>query len=580
MTPSKPSVPVTLAVLALTMALLACDTGPSGNPASKEVVATFDGGEILRADLIEYETPEEEAPEAANDGSETAQDWRQAAIRRLTLQKVLARRAPSDPLLEARIRAQQDIGLVEPMEHELGWDDLTVTEAEIRRQFDTHPEQYTDPEKIRVQHIYLRSEIGEDDPEARRAIRQRLESIRGQLLEGTDFTALARQHSESATAHRGGWLGLRQGERVDPTFAEAAWSLEPNEISEIIDTPNGFHVIVVREQRPGLVRQFEDVREFAKRRALSDKLAEEHRRYTAEVGTKYGLTTDFDILSDPFVPMDGVLFTIDGDPFTVQDLLDALPSQQFEHINNGYMPDVLEFLDRAVLNHLLLREAKAAGLDKDPDVARRLEAIDQDLRASDELDRRLTDRVAEVPEEEMRAYFEQNRKRYETMRRTDLSLIFLPPGDNLWSTYKLAEELTEKIRNGADFATLARKHSRHYSARDGGALKSLTDHNIARQVQAPARFRKTLANLEDGEVGDPMVAECYLPKTLQYIPTGVVIFRRDHVDLPVPSSYEEAEILVRLNYLSRNYQRLKEELERKILHEVNLRIIEDNLPAL
>ena len=580
MTPSKSSVPVTLAVFALTMAFLACDTGPSGNPASKEVVATFDGGQILRADLMEYEIPEEEAPEAANDGSETTQDWRRAAIRRLTLQKVLARQAPSDPLLEARIRAQQDIALIVPMEHELGWDDLTVTEAEIRRQFDTHPEQYTDPEKIRVQHIYLRSETGEDSPESRRAVRQRLENIRLQLLEGADFTALAREHSESATAHRGGWLGLSQGERVDPTFVEAAWSLEPNEISEVIDTPNGFHVIVVREQRPGLVRQFEDVREFAKRRALSDKLAEEHRRFTAEVGARYGLATDFDILSDPFVPMDAALFTIDGDPFTVEDLLDALPGQQVEHINNGYMPQVLEFLDRTVLNHLLLPEAKAIGLNEHPDVARTLEAIDQDLRAEYQLDRRLTDRVAEVPEEEIRAYFEQNRKRYETIRQTDLSLIFLPPGDNLWSTFKLAEELTEQIHNGADFAELARRYSRHYSARNGGAMRGLTDHDIAKQVQAPAKFRKTLADLEDGELGDPMIAECYDPKNLKYIPTGVVIFRRDHVDLPVPSTFEETEILVRSNYLRRYYQPLTEALEREILHEVNLRIIEDNLPAL
>ena len=547
---------------------------------SSDVVAVFHGGDVRLSELETLHLSVSREGDSAQPAPMPGTDWREEGIRKIALRKALAAEAPSKGGLIARIEAEIAVLLVERMADELGWNDLAVTNDEIKEQYDAHPEQYNDPEKLRLQFIYFRAETSELTPSERSVIRAKIEEVRRQLLDGADFTAMARQHSESGTAPSGGWMMLKRNARVDPAFVETAWVLDLNEVSEVVDTANGFHILVARERFPALAREFEAVREFARKRALTAKRQQVEQDFVVEVGPDYDLVVDYEPLGNPESGDESVLIRWAGSAFTTADLLAQLPPTYLEHYFNHYFPKIHEFLDQVTLNRLLLEEARGIGLAEHQDVAIEIARIAEDRKAEAALNRRLQDRVYRVPDGEMRSYFEQNEKRYQTLRSHDLSLILLPPGDNLWNTLKFGEELVEQIRSGASFAELAQTHSIHPSATTGGRLEDIDQHALAKTVQSTAKFRRALGKLTVGETAPAMVAECYDPDGLRFVSTGVLVFRLDGITPPAQVSYEDAEMMVRGNYLRRNHSQLAEEVEAEILDEIDLEIFSDRLPPL
>jgi len=517
---------------------------------------------------------------AASPTPRPGSDWREDAIREIAIRKALITEAPERPEVAAAIESRTSVFVVEAMAQELGWNGLRVTNQEVRDQYDAHPEQYVDPEKLRMQHIFLRGEEAELGPAERTEVRARLEEVRRRLLGGADFTAMAREHSESATARSGGWMLLKRGAAAAPSFVEAAWALELNEISEVVDTPNGFHVMVPRERFAALERDFESVREFARKRALAERRKQVQREFVASVGPRYNLETAYDRLSDPMVEPDEVLIRCDGFELTMGELAMLLPPTILNHLYNHHFPKVHEFLDQTILNRLLLLQAEETGLMQREDVVRALDRITGDVKAEAALEQRLQDRANRVPEAELREYYQQNEQRYLTLRGFDLSVIFLPLGDNQWQALKRGEALAERIRGGEDFAELARQYSIHYTAANGGRIVGTNVHVLARRLQSTAKFRSALSELEVGELAPAMIAECYEEDRLQFANTGVLVFRLDGSTDPEQQSFEDAELLVRANYLRRNYSTLLEEVEAELLESLHLEIHHDNLPPL
>jgi hypothetical protein len=243
---------------------------------------------------------------------------------------------------------------------------------------------------------------------------------------------------------------------------------------------------------------------------------------------------------------------------------------------------VIESLDQVAVNRLLVLEARRIGLDKEPRIELGNQAQLDGIKYELGLERWLDELVAAVPEPELRGYFWQNRERYQSLRTLDLSVILLKPpeGEELWDTLKRGERLVEQIRAGADFAELARAHSQHYSAKDGGRIQDINDHAIARKVQSTAKFRRRLSALADGDVSDAFFSECYDPGPLRFVPTGVLIVRRNGATLPRQLDFEAAEDMVRDQYQRRYHTRLVEEAVAAIADEVDLTIDLAALPPL
>src|SRR5947209_8484447 len=121
------------------------------------------------------------------------------------------------------------------------------------------------------------------------AARKKAEELLAKLKAGGDFAALAKERSEDAgSAANGGDLGLFTRGRMTPAFEEAAFALQGGGLSDVVETPFGFHVIKVEEHRPGGAKPLEtvhdEIADTLKRErslALARKHAAEDRRKIA-----------------------------------------------------------------------------------------------------------------------------------------------------------------------------------------------------------------------------------------------------------------------------------------------------------
>jgi peptidyl-prolyl cis-trans isomerase D len=151
-------------------------------------------------------------------------------------------------------------------------EDLEVSDAElgaflagaperVRAAYAERSAEYDRPEQVRARHVLVR--VPEDaDAETEAAARERIDAIVERIREGADFVDLALEVSEDpGSKDEGGDLGFFPRGRMLEPFEEAAFSLEPGVISEVIRTSHGFHLIRVEEKRAAMVVPFEEVQD-------------------------------------------------------------------------------------------------------------------------------------------------------------------------------------------------------------------------------------------------------------------------------------------------------------------------------
>ena len=119
-----------------------------------------------------------------------------------------------------------------------------ITDAEIREFYDKNPNEFTG---LRASHILIRP-AGFDE-ESKKKARAQAEDILKQAKEGADFAELARKHSADGSAQQGGDLGFFSRSSMVPAFSDAAFALKPGELSNVVETQFGYHIIKAVERK-------------------------------------------------------------------------------------------------------------------------------------------------------------------------------------------------------------------------------------------------------------------------------------------------------------------------------------------
>jgi len=137
---------------------------------------------------------------------------------------------------------------------------VTLAEADVRRAYDQNREQFRVPERVHVRHVLLKTS-GKPKEEAPKLL-ARANDLLKQLKAGGDFAEIAKKNSEDpASAAKGGDLGwVARGQTV-PAFESTAFSLKPNELSGIVTTEYGYHILQLIEKEQGHVRSFDEVKD-------------------------------------------------------------------------------------------------------------------------------------------------------------------------------------------------------------------------------------------------------------------------------------------------------------------------------
>ncbi len=133
-----------------------------------------------------------------------------------------------------------------------GYVKLNTTEEQLKAYFAANRDHF-DRAEVKVRHIVLRVNKSAAATE-RAAAKEKLEALRAEIAAGrVDFAAAAKKHSHCPSGPTGGDIGyiFRKGGLVDEAISKAAFALKPGELSGVIETDFGLHVLQVTDRKPG-----------------------------------------------------------------------------------------------------------------------------------------------------------------------------------------------------------------------------------------------------------------------------------------------------------------------------------------
>lgn len=139
---------------------------------------------------------------------------------------------------------------------------IQVTEAELKAYYEAHQDSFGSPEERRASHILIAaSQDAKQEEKAKK--KQKAEEILSQLQSGADFAELAKKYSDDpGSAEKGGDLGYFGRGMMVPEFEQAVFALKKvGELSGVVETPFGYHIIKLTGIKPAKVKPFEEVRD-------------------------------------------------------------------------------------------------------------------------------------------------------------------------------------------------------------------------------------------------------------------------------------------------------------------------------
>jgi parvulin-like peptidyl-prolyl isomerase len=135
-----------------------------------------------------------------------------------------------------------------------------VTDEEMIEFYHKNSENFRAQEQVRARHILLKVD-SEASSEIKKQKRRKLADLRSRIADGADFIEMAAKHSECPSSGKGGDLGFfERGQMVKP-FDKVAFRLKVGELSKIVETRFGYHLIKIVERKEARALPFEDVRE-------------------------------------------------------------------------------------------------------------------------------------------------------------------------------------------------------------------------------------------------------------------------------------------------------------------------------
>jgi peptidyl-prolyl cis-trans isomerase C len=159
---------------------------------------------------------------------------------------------------------------------------VTVSDEETKRYYDANRDSFKQLEQVRASHILIK--VNPDADESQKVIcRGKIEKVQKKLQDGQDFAALAKEFSEGPSSDKGGDLGyFGRGQMVKP-FEEAAFALRIGEVSGIVETNFGYHLIKLIDKKPEGMMPYEEIKDKLKDYLKEEKISNQINLYVEEL---------------------------------------------------------------------------------------------------------------------------------------------------------------------------------------------------------------------------------------------------------------------------------------------------------
>jgi peptidyl-prolyl cis-trans isomerase D len=157
---------------------------------------------------------------------------------------------------------------------------VIVDQSEVERFYSQNLERYRTPEQLRASHILFKTE-GKDEAK----VRAQAEDVLKQVKAGGDFAALAKKYSDDPSKENGGDLDYFGKGRMVKEFEDAAFAMKPGEVSDLVKSQFGFHIIKVTDHKMEVTRPLDEVRREIQEQLLTDKANQYVIKQATDLGT-------------------------------------------------------------------------------------------------------------------------------------------------------------------------------------------------------------------------------------------------------------------------------------------------------
>lgn len=303
----------------------------------------------------------------------------------------------------------------------------------IRQYYEEHKEEFRVPDGVLVQHILVKK-------------RQEAEVVLKELKAGTSFDALANKKSVPDLWKEGSSMGWQYRGSMEPAVEKIAFGLEKGQLSDIIETDKGFQIVKVFDKKDKREVPFEEVRAGLRGLLLSEKREELSREYYETAGVNRA-------------PQEAGALAKIGDEVISEKTLAPVRSRLPDKEKGK---DTSRLVDYLIDKKVFSREAKKAGLDKDPDVAARLDMIREQILAKTFYDKFLENKF-KIEDRDILDFYNTHQVKFKEP-------VWFRIRSILVKTKEEAEAVLKELEKGAFYDDMAVKHSLHPLAAERAGL--------------------------------------------------------------------------------------------------------------
>jgi len=273
-----------LAAMLCVVALSGCQGSPGSKTEAKtgKVLAEVNGGSITTGDfnrelknLPEYLKAMADTPQGRKEMLDTM------VIRELILQQASKDGVDKSPEIEEKLQDLKKRLIVESYLKKKVESAAQVSDAELKKFYDQNVEKFKTGEQIRASHILVKNENEAKD-------------ILAKIKAGAKFEDLAKKSSIDSSSAKGGDLGWFGKGTMVPAFEKAVLALKEGQVSDVIKTDFGFHIIKLTGKRAAGVRPFDEVKDQIKGAIMPTKQQEVFQKIKEELkkGAKINVKED------------------------------------------------------------------------------------------------------------------------------------------------------------------------------------------------------------------------------------------------------------------------------------------------
>jgi parvulin-like peptidyl-prolyl isomerase len=342
-------------------------------------------------------------------------------------------------------------------------------------------------------------------PEEKQAVRKQMEDIVAQLAAGTTFSLLAAQYSFEPPELRGQIVGPlpSPGRPTLQPVLDAGRRTPPGGVTPIIETPHGYVLLRILNKTTQSIQRFEEVEGDIIRREIQERREAAIKDFRESLFSPPLLELDKKVFMMDKAPSSAVIARVGKAAYTWGQFREE---QNLKYWAPPSFEARLDLLKKsAILSDLLLAErVRRSGIEKDPVIAARLDAVDMGVRGPRYLDYYLQKKIR-IPEARLREFYQKNRDRYQVPGKYRLAEAILKIDPEQAKDQKLLnarvqylQEEARRIKNYKQFLTFAREMANWPVAADErGQLKEVEE-----DYRGPD-FGQQLAHLEPGKVAGP-----------------------------------------------------------------------------